>query len=141
MLKQWAKTYFLNKDLLRGRKPKVEEKEDYILITNEDESHVIVIVKEKLNNLAAVLKRFDALEKEHKAEKLTLVLYNKKKNIDLIVKSWKNLIKKPNLTILFANPDSNNKWIVTPYIHNKIADVKNLKAGLVSMYNTVEPVL
>lgn len=141
MLKEWTKTYFLNKDLLRGKKPKVEEKEDHIIITNEDESHVIVIVKEKLQDLSNVLKRFDELEKQYPGAKLTLVLYNMKENVELVAKSWDALVKKQNLTILFANPDTNNKWILTPYIHNKIADVKKLKSGLISLYSTVEPVI
>jgi len=140
MLKDWAKTYFLNKNLLLGKKPKVEEKEDYILITNEDESHVIVIVKESVQDLNPVLKRFDELEKLHKAKKLTLVLYNKAENVDIVVKHWAELVKRPSLSVLFANPHTNNKWVLTPYIHNKIADVKNLKRGLQSMYSSVEPV-
>ncbi|MBW3012498.1 hypothetical protein KY311_04890 [Candidatus Woesearchaeota archaeon] len=140
MLKEWAKTYFLNKDILRGNKPTVEEKHDYILITNQDKSHVILIVKEQVSELSSVMKRFQELEKEHNAEKLTLVLYNKKENVDLIVKSWAELIKNPKLTVVLANPHTNNKWVLTPHIHNKIADIKNLKNGLLSMYGSVEPV-
>jgi len=140
LLKKWAKTYFLNKDLLIGKKPIIEEKDDYILITNEDQSHVIVIVKEKLENIKPIVERFTELENLHKPTKLTLVLYNKKENVQLIVKGWHELIKKPNLSILFVNPKTHTKWSVNPYIHNKIADKKTLKKGLLSLYTTVEPV-
>ena len=140
LLKEWAKTYFLNKDLLMGRKPKIEEKEDYILITNEDGSHVIVIVKDKLSAIAPVMERFSKLEQEHKPIKLTLVLFNKMENIDLVVAGWSELVKKPNLSVLFVNPHTNNKWSLNPHIHNKIADKKTLKKGLLSLYETVEPV-
>ena len=140
MLKEWAKTYFLNKDLLMGKKPKVEEKDDYILITNEDGSHVIVIVKEELETIKPIVDRFTELEQQHTPIKLTLVLYNKKENIEFIVSGWRELIKKQNLSILFANPHTNNKWSINPYIHNKIADKKTLKKGLLSLFDTVEPV-
>lgn len=139
MLKEWAKTYFLNKDLIMGKKPKVEEKDDYILITNEDGSHVIVIVKESPEKIQPIINRFSELENEHKPIKLTLVLLNRMQNIDLIVSGWDELVTKPNLSILFVNPDTNNKWSINPYIHSKIADRKTLKKGLLSLYGTVEP--
>jgi hypothetical protein len=140
LLKEWAKTYFFNKDLLMGKKPKIEEKDDHIVITNQDGSHVIVIVKEKLESVKPVVERFSKLEEQHKPIKLTLVLYNKKENIELVVSGWKELIGKQNLTVLFVNPHANDKWSVNPYIHDKIADKKSLKKGLLSLYETVEPV-
>ena len=123
-----------------GKKPSIEEKEDYILITNEDGSHVIVIVKEKLEALKPIVDRFTQLEQEHKPIKLTLVLLNKKENVDLIVSGWPHLIKKSNLSVLFVNPETNNKWSINPHIHDKIADKKSLKKGLLSIFESVEPV-
>jgi hypothetical protein len=140
LLKEWAKTYFYNKDLLMGRKPKIDDKEDYILITNNDETHVIVIVKEKLETILPVMQKFAELENTHKPSKLSLVLYNNSENIDLVVKGWDELIKKNNLSILFVNPHTNNKWSLNPHFHNRIADRKSLKKGLLSLYSSVEPV-
>lgn len=140
LLSEWARTYFLNKDLVMGKKPRIEDKKDYILITNDDGSRIIVIVKEKLESVKPVIERFSALEKEHKPVKITLVLYNKQENIELIVSGWSELIRKQNLTVMFANPKTNEKWSINPYIHDRVADRKTLKKGLLSLYSTVEPV-
>ncbi|MBD3259230.1 hypothetical protein GF371_01205 [Candidatus Woesearchaeota archaeon] len=139
MLKQWTLNYLKNRDIMLKRISTIEDKKDYILVKNKDETHIIVIVKEKLGSIRSVLDEFKKLEKKHKAQKLTLVLYNTKKNVDLLLKSWDAFLEFPSLSIVFANPSVNDKWIVSPAIHSKIADKKSLKHGLLSMFQNVEP--
>jgi hypothetical protein len=139
MLREWTHNYLKNKDILHKRISTITDKGDYILVKNKDETHIIVIVKEKISEIGPVLDLFKKYEKKHKAQKLTLVLYNSKKNLDLLIKSWKKLIEFPTLTLIFANPEVNDKWVISPAIHNRIADPKNLKQGLLSMFQNVEP--
>lgn len=139
MLKEWTHNYLKNKDILHKRISTVTDKGDYILVKNKDETCVIVIVKEKIDSMEPVLELFKKYEKKHKAQKLTLVIYNSKKNLDLLIKSWKKVTEFLTLTVIFANPKVNEKWIINPAIHNRIADPKNLKQGLLSMFKNVEP--
>jgi len=138
MLKEWTHNYLKNKDILHKRISTITDKGDYILVENKDETHIIVIVKEKMVDVDKVLDLFKKYQKKHKAQKLTLVLNNNKKNLDLLIKSWKKFVEFTSLTVIFANPEMNDKWIVSPAIHDRIADKKNLKQGLVSMFQTVE---
>ncbi len=39
---------------------------------------------------------------------------------------------------MFASGDK--KWILKPYVHNKIAEEKSLKTGLKSMFDMVGPI-
>ncbi|MBW3012706.1 hypothetical protein KY325_00900 [Candidatus Woesearchaeota archaeon] len=139
MLKDWTLNYLKNKDIMLKRISTIEDKGSYILVKNKDETHVIVIVKEKLDSVQPVLDDFKKYEALHKAQKLTLILYNTKKNMELLLKSWDAFLEFPTLSIIFANPAVNDKWIISPAVHHKIADKKSLKQGLISMFQNVEP--
>lgn len=138
MLTKWTLTYIKNRDVMLKKISKVEDKKEYILVTNKDETHIVYIVKEKLTSLAPIMRRFKELEEEHKANKFTLVLYNQRQNLDQVISAWDNLLDLEKLTIVFANPETNEKWVVAPYVHDKIADPQNLKNGLVSLFEGVE---
>jgi hypothetical protein len=138
MLKEWTLTYLKNRDVLLRRISKIEDLEHYILVSNNDETHVVVIVKEKISDMDNILSKFKELEQKHKANKLTLVVLNQKENVEIIVKEWNKLIAFPTLSIVFANPKANAKWIIAPYVHNKVADQRNLKQGVFSMFQEVE---
>lgn len=69
-----------------------------------------------------------------------LVVLNTRKNLDIVIQAWNELIKYPKLSIIFANPDSttDKRWIIFPHTHEKITERKALKVGLESLFLTVE---
>lgn len=137
MLKDWALTFLKNRDVVQRRISKLEEFDDHILITNKDSTSVVVIIKETVRDMRKVLDNLLALQKRHRADRLILVLFNQKQNLEMVLKEWKQLAAIPGLSIIFANPRNNSKWILSPHIHNKIADPKSLRQGLVSMLQEV----
>ena len=54
---------------------------------------------------------------------------------------WKKLSQLPKLNIYLVNPlsEPDKKWIIAPYVHNRICDNQSLKLGLKAMFETVEP--
>lgn len=61
-----------------------------------------------------------------------IVCVNNKKNLDYIIRHWKELVKS-KCTIILINPDMKDKWIIKPFVHEMIADPESLEQGLKSM--------
>lgn len=138
MLKDWTLNYIKNRDLVHRRISNVEDKGDYFLVTHKDESHIVFLVHEKMDDLSEVVARIKQLEKEHNATKISLVIYNTKSNLELLLKHWKELVEIVNLTVVFANPRIADKWIISPHVHDKIADAETLELGVRTMFESVE---
>jgi len=69
-----------------------------------------------------------------------IVTLNTKKNVKTMISNMNELAKNQNLTIVYANPTQNHKWLIKPYTHMLIADKKSLKTGIMSLFDTVEEV-
>ncbi len=78
----------------------------------------------------------------NKADKIGIVVLNKKVNLDFLITNWKDFVDFPFLTFYFVNPDSKTdiKWIVRPSVHERITEPKALKTGLKSMFDMVEEI-
>lgn len=63
-------------------------------------------------------------------------------NILAVYKAWEPLSKNSSLLVVFANPFSatEDKWILKPFLHNKVCDLNSLLQGLKAMSELVEPV-
>ena len=138
MLKEWTLSYIKNRDLVHRRISNVEDKGDYFLVTHKDESHIILLVKENIDNFSVVIERIKQLEKDHSANKISLVIYNNKQNLELLLKHWNELAEIVQLTLIFANPRIGDKWIISPHVHDKIADSETLELGVRTMFESVE---
>ncbi len=139
MLKDWTLTYIKNRDILHRKISTVADKGDYFLVTNADESHVVIVVKDSINDFAALIVRLRELEKLHSATKLTLVVYNTEKNLNHLMLHWKELLTLATLTVIFVNTATNEKWLISPYVHHKIADPESLELGLKSLFESIPP--
>jgi len=71
---------------------------------------------------------------------LNIVCLNKKENLNFLKLKWNDFKKYENLKIIFVNPETNNKWIINPHIHDRISDKENFSQGLKSMFENVEEV-
>ena len=66
-----------------------------------------------------------------------LITRNTKENVLELAKHWHDFAKNPGLKILFVNPKVNMKWFINPHLHEKVADMKSLKKGLLSLHEGV----
>ena len=73
---------------------------------------------------------------------VTIITLNSEQNMDFLIDNWKLIIDSPELTIMFINPFSltDHRWIIRPYVHNKITENSVLKKGIKTMFETVAPI-
>ncbi|MBS1267232.1 MAG: hypothetical protein MAG795_01204 [Candidatus Woesearchaeota archaeon] len=69
-----------------------------------------------------------------------IVAINSKHNFKTLVNDWEEISKNPDLKLIFFNQESSlqRKWVIKPYVHNRICNKKSLKKGLKSMFETVD---
>ena len=135
-LLNWILRDIKQKDVFFKRIQNIEEDEHSALITYKDKKvNVIPLVDLDDEGLAKVY--FQAESNEH----ITIATFNKKENIQSMIKSWDDLCNIRFLCIYFINPFSNpdNKWIIFPHTHAKVTEKKALRTGLASLGQSVAP--
>ena len=125
---EWSEIYIKHRDVLLKKLVKLEIKKDVIECKYRD-SEVKYIIMENLEQ--------GIIERISKGN-IFIVCLNTKKNIDFIIKNWKKFIDNRNLKIIFSSPEKNDKWILSPWTHNNIADNASLKSGLYSLSDSIE---
>ncbi|MGM5487408.1 MAG: hypothetical protein ACQESG_00510 [Nanobdellota archaeon] len=131
-LLHWAKEYFRNKDIIYKKIIAIDEKSHHLEINYKDKT-LYVYGFETLEEVLKVSK-----EDQHTA----VIVFNTEDNLKSLQSLWKELIKFKHLFIYFINPNSvrDQKWIISPYVHDKIADKKTLKTGLKAMFDSVSQI-
>ena len=134
-LKGWAKRYVENRDAVLKNIISIEESEDGFFVKYKDKEGTFLIVP--------VIKDIDVIfDKLNKIEQYkTLVVLNSQENIDAVTKNWDKLVSfGSKLNIYFVNPFSKLEkiWIISPYVHDFIADRESLELGLKTMSENVE---
>ncbi len=112
---------------MKRRISKLEQKPYGFTVETKDGMEERVIVDDKLSADQAS----DAPD--------MIVCLNTKANVDTLIRSWEEFSKPDNLTMVFANPETNEKWLLKPHHHDKVADKKSLKQGLLSMSEAITP--
>jgi len=134
-LTEWTEHYVRNKDLLTRNIQSITKNEagwTLSVIRKDATQHFLVVPHlEDINVLLA---------KMQPDLNACLVVLNTRKNLDVVIQAWPELIKYPRLSIIFANPESSTdkRWIIFPHTHEKITERKALKTGLESLFLTVE---
>ncbi len=125
-LKGWTEIFLKHRDMSRKQ----------IVKMYETEEGFIVKTKEAGEHLCAVM---EALTKDIlKDDKLRIIVCrNTEENVDRLVSSWEEFSSRNNLLIVFASPITNEKWILNPSLHARIADESSLKQGFMSMASTI----
>lgn len=81
------------------------------------------------------------LEKLKQYPKKFMICNNTLKNVEYLIKNWKDFAVQEGLIIMFANPSINEKWLINTAMHAKVTEEKDIKAGLMGLFNNVPPVI
>jgi hypothetical protein len=129
---EWAEHYFKSKDAFYKK----------IISIKKEDNGFIINYKEKKETLIALpeLSKINQFENINKIS--YIITLNNRKNIDYLYNNWSKLVDLTTLKIYFINPFSTTekRWIISPNIHAKVCDEDTLKLGLMSMFESVEPI-
>ena len=129
-LNEWAEHYVKHRDLFEHKIERVEKKGDNrLIITQKDGSSYPCLVIAELDE--------GLLPNLTTQEKALLITKNLKENVHFVVKHWKELSAHQGLKIVFAHAAKNEKWVLTPHGHAKVAESASLKLGLLTMHRAV----
>jgi hypothetical protein len=125
-LREWTVLYVEHKDVfsrkLKGHK---EEKGKLVFDFKDHQLHAYAMetlgVPDKLDG------------------KTLIVTLNTKKNMQFLIGNWPEFSRHAHLTIIFVNPEKNEKWFIIPHTHSMIAD-PNVELGIRSLAENVTPV-
>jgi hypothetical protein len=126
-LLEWAEKYLRYKDSMARS-----------ILQMKRDGNKILVEKKNVTRVAVVL---PALA-DKPAEADIIITLSNTDNINTLVRHWKKFSEKQKLTIIFANPlsEEENKWVVQPFIHTRICEEKALKKGFLGMAELVPPV-
>ncbi len=125
---EWTEAYLKYKDTIHRRIKNITKKEKTITVENKDGTKQEYLC---VNDL-------DEIKKDQLKNKRISCL-NKKKNLDWIIKNWKE-IKETNTIFLMANPQKASHWTLNPKLHNNISDKTSLKTGLKTLFESIPEV-
>ena len=126
-LREWCMHYIKARDAMERKLKSIEEK-DGNLIAHYKDKDVLFVGQEKLTTTHASHDGF-----------ATLVCLQTQENFDTLVDSFSKFSANQKLTIIFVNPQLEEKWIIKPAVHAAVADKSSLKAGLLTLYQMVPP--
>lgn len=129
-LVDWAYHYFKSRDAFHKKIKNIRKGEDNLVITFEDKIENVIIT--------SFLTEAGNLDKN---KHICIITLNNRKNLDTLVNNWDDYAKFTTLKVYFINPFStiDFKWIIHPHTHNRVCDKANLRAGIVAMFETVDP--
>ncbi|MFA6888118.1 MAG: hypothetical protein WC254_01325 [Candidatus Woesearchaeota archaeon] len=137
-LKEWIIAFIRGKDAIKQQLVSLNEG-TIVHAVYKDNKTQDFFAKETLDDLhdvfvAAKKSDSDPLYSVHVA------CYNTSHNLKILVQHWKEYVAHQRLFFYFVNPDSTTeiKWVVNPWLHNRISDDKKLEIGLKSLFSMVE---
>ena len=129
-LKEWVLHFVKNKAAFDVEDVIVEETDDEVMM-KKSSGNKHFIIKDELDD--SIL---DVIEKI-KGDVIVVVTLNKKINVGWLVKKWNELIKFPQLSFMFVNTETSEKWALFPKTHDLITEKASLKKGLISLFEGV----
>lgn len=138
-LAEWVITFVKHKDMLKHQLQSIAEKDSIVHAVFKDNKMQDYFILEKSNDLSGV---FDATKKSDADSNYSVhvVWHNTQANLKELLTHWQHCAAHQRLHFYFVNPKSSTdiKWVINPWLHNRISDEKNLEAGLKSMFSMVE---
>jgi len=127
-LRSWAREILVHRDVFQKKIKDISEVKEGLKIKYAGHEETVYVVKK--------------LEEAPVEENAKVFLPNTKANFDYLIHNWPSLAKQQGLTLFFVNPDTDQeqKWIIRPNLHDRIADYDSLKPGLQALFSTVPEV-
>ena len=134
-IKEWYIHYINNRNIILKKIDNLDDSQDNIIISYKDGSRETAVIIKDITSIYAIIKELKAIEK------ITIVILNKKNHINIMIKEWEKLLNYKKLTIMFVNQNSTNekKWMIKPFIHDRITEKPALRSGIISLANNVDP--
>ncbi len=139
-LAEWMLRFLKNKDLLLRRTTDIthQTEEGMIIASMKDGTkHAYLLIPFMENSDVST-----ALKTLSPYEACSLVLYNTRKNFDVMLSNWKKLAGfRRNFSLNFINPFSRTekRWVVYPSTHELVTDKPKLRQSLKVLFSKVEP--
>ncbi len=134
-LSEWFVRYLQNRDLAFRKINNITTKDCLVIVEETSGKKITYQIIPFLDDFTEPLESANP-------DSAGIVTYNDPQAFDALKKSWKDLIKHPDLVIYFINPFSqeSKRWIIRPRSHDLISDKESLGPGLKSLYETVAPI-
>lgn len=145
-LLEWAVNFIKNKDAVHKKIEQIENGKDgfdlYVKYKDKEQYFMLIPKISDVGNITDYISgKINAITQSDGVY-FSIVTLNSKDNFDALLKNWRRLIYSKRLSIIFANPlsETDKKWSISPYTHNKICDDSSLESGLKSIFETVEEI-
>lgn len=126
-LKQWTIEYAKNKDISAKKLVKVDEKKDCVEFHFKDKVNTHYIMDKMGDNIFSQITN---------SNWKTIICPNTEENFSFLIKNWNKLSGINNLTLIFVNLKTQDKWIINPKLHSMVADPDSINSGLKTMFDT-----
>lgn len=126
-LREWAREFLRHRDLFARK----------IVAINDTSSGLSVVYRDRKVDVIVC----DSLAGASPSGEAIIVVPNTRGNLDCLLKRWGEFVGHASLTIYFVNTRSQTeqKWVIRPSLHNRVADDESLRQGLMSLFSTVDP--
>lgn len=138
-LKQWALLYVRHRDLPLRRISGIKDAGYGFVIANSDGTLTSCVIQPLFKDVHR-----DFIKAAASADKksVLIVTLSNEENIKAVYSMWDALAASQCLLIIFVNPFSaqEEKWVLKPFLHDRVCDRASLLQGLKAMAELVEPV-
>ena len=137
LLAEWTLEFVKNKDITSRRIKAIEHnKNGFDMCVRYNDKEQCFAIAHSLENTRQVMQRIG-----HESC-VAIVTLNSGKNLDFLFRNWNDFARFKFLSIIFVNPLSSldKKWIIVPYLHDRICDKSSLELGLKSIAQAVEQI-
>ncbi len=138
-LKQWALLYVKHRDINVKKIVDIKDTDYGFLVANNDGTSTSCIIQVLLKDLSS---GFVSAKAAAEGKNTLVVTLSNEDNIRAVYGMWDTLAANQGLLIIFVNPFSSQeeKWVLKPFLHNKVCDRASLLQGLKAMAELVEPI-
>jgi hypothetical protein len=122
-LREWTVLYVKHKDILTRK-----------LEGHDDQGGRLMFRFKDHNMHAYAMERLQVPERLE--GKTLLVTLQNEENISFLLKHWNEFAQHKGLTMIFVNPEVNEKWFIIPHTHAQISD-PNIETGIRALAENV----
>ncbi|MCF7798693.1 hypothetical protein K9M74_02215 [Candidatus Woesearchaeota archaeon] len=110
------------------------------IVNMQETNEELIITEKKEQKTYFVAETLQELLNKKAKQKTYLVCLNSKENIKTLIKNWNILIKRKEVTILFAHPENNEVWLINPTTHHNITEKESLEEGITALHTSISTI-